>query len=283
MKKKWLLILLMTMPFDVFGQNVRFDALFYGGPLVYQSSELKKDGFSTGLYSYLGIGKYHSFEGEADYIRINYKDGTNLKQNDFTISYSNYAISKVKLQLGGHYISTTDPTTDNGWILFGSASLYKIYVWNFGVSGYFSNYENAAPALNVYQISPVIGIGSVKLNSTTYISMETRYSMIFLSHVVSESKRQYYSLEQTILFTGEKWSLRGVGWIGEQMYAIRNGGFTVYNLPERQKGGFGTSLRIVSSPKSAITFGMNYQTFQDIGTTNSAHVFFPYISIGVTI
>ncbi len=67
------------------------------------------------------------------------------------------------------------------------------------------------------------------------------------------------------------------------MYAIRNGGFTVYNLPERQKGGFGTALRIVSSPKSAITFGLNYQTFQDIGTTNSAHVFLPYLSIGVTI
>lgn len=283
MKKKWLLILLLIMPFDVFGQNVRFDALFYGGPLVYQSSQLKKDGFSGGMYSYLGIGKYNSMEGEADYTRINYKDGTSLKQNDFTFAYSNYAIPKLKLQLGGHYISTTDPTTDNGWVLFGSALLYKIYEWNIGVAGYFSNYEHASPALKVYQVSPRIGIGSVKLNAKTYIYMETKFHLIFLSQSVNESKKQYYSLEQAVVFTGTNWSLRGAGWIGEQMYAIRNGGFTVYNLPERQKGGFGVSFRYVSSKKSAITFGLNYQTFQDIGTSNSAHAFYPYLSIGITI
>ncbi len=205
MKKKWLLILLMTMPFDVFGQNVRFDALFYGGPLVYQSSELKKDGFSTGLYSYLGIGKYHSFEGEADYIRINYKDGTNLKQNDFTISYSNYAISKVKLQLGRtlylHYRSNYRQWLGTYLVLHHCIkSMYGTLEYQ-DIS---RTMPMPIPSLNVYQISPVIGIGSVKLNSTTYIYMETRYSMIFLSRLISESKRQYFSLEQTILFTREK-------------------------------------------------------------------------------
>lgn len=283
MTKKWFLILLLAVPYEVFGQDLRFDALFYGGPLVYQSSQIKKSGYSGGLYGYFGIGKYHSMQGEFDNTRINYKDGTRLKQNDFTFLYNNFSIPQVKLQLGGHYISTTDPTTDNGFIIFGSILFYKTYLWNMGMTAYFSNYENGNPSFQVYQFSPKIGIGTVPLSPATYIYMETQFHMIFLSRQSGGSKRQYYSLEQAVVFTGTNWSLRGNGWIGEQMYAVRNGGFTVYNLPEREKGGFGASFRYVSSQKSAITFGLNYQAFQDMDTNISAQVFYPYVSIGVTI
>lgn len=283
MTKKWFLILLLAAPSEVLSQSLRFDALFYGGPLIYQSSQIKKSGYSGGLYGYFGIGKYHSMQAEYDNTLINYKDGTQLKQNDFTFLYNNFSIPQLKLQFGGHYISTTDPSTDDGFVILGSVQFYKTYLWNMGMTVYFSNYENGNPSFQVCQFSPKIGIGSVQLNSTTYIYMETQFHAIVLSRLLEGSKRQYYSLEQAVVFTGANWSLRGNGWIGEQMYAVRNGGFTVYNLPEREKGGFGASFRYVSSKKSAITFGLNYQAFQDMGTNVSAQVFYPYISIGVTI
>ena len=55
----------------------------------------------------------------------------------------------------------------------------------------------------------------------------------------------------------------GFAWGGEQAFAVRNGGFLVFNLSELHTGGTGGGVRLVVAPQAAISAGVYFERFQD--------------------
>ncbi|MEO2069451.1 MAG: hypothetical protein ABGX27_08120 [Desulfurobacteriaceae bacterium] len=47
----------------------------------------------------------------------------------------------------------------------------------------------------------------------------------------------YFSIDGTLRYYYGNYDLTAGAWIGEQIFAVKNGGFVVYNLTEKYKGG----------------------------------------------
>jgi len=297
--KKLLIAVLSIFPFAYGIEPVRYDAMIYGGSIHYSDSEIKDYGYYMGLYGYMGIGNHHSLEGGISYINIEYLDGENLNQFDFTALYTNYSTGNTKIKAGIHYIDSDDKATDDGIILFGGGEIYKQYKKNGGIDlaySYYGNYSinktytymrgrftstTNSTGLSVFQISPKFGFYVGDYYSYGSFYLETRGYYIRLSDDVGFGKN-FLSAEQKISYSYKNFVLSLSGWLGEQSFAVKNNGFVVYNLSEKYKSGYSASLKYILNENASITAGINQDRFKEIGstkTTKATSLFFIY---GVT-
>jgi hypothetical protein len=287
--------------------QTRVDVLFNGTLLNYQDSELKQDGTVGGVYLYVGNGLAHVIEGAFSRTRIDYRDGSNLRQVDLSAAYTHY-FTRSTLRAGGHMIDSTDPLTDGGTVVFGSAGLYVPYEWDVGVEVSRSSYPNyddsdspspspspgpspgpgpggrsGTDGLNVLQISPGAGVvwGDFERYGSFYATVRGYY--IRLSKDVDLGDRTFVSVQASLDYYYKRVTVSGYVWRGAQAFAVRQGGFTAFNLPERHTGGYGGSLRYVLGSRAAATLGAYDERFRDIGvdTDVSTRVFI--LSLGFTL
>jgi len=279
--KKFTITALCTVSFLGFSygkDNLLFSSFIYGTPLIYSDSNVKDKGYTAGFYGYLGFGLHHSFESDVEFTKIDYKDGSTLNQTDLTFIYTNYSLKNYRLKAGFHYIISDDRLTDRGKVFLLSAERYKLYRWNIGIEGTVSIYDNYNPELTVYQVCPKVGFyfGNYYRYGSFY--SETKGYYINLSDDVGLGKN-FYSVEENLFYYYKNWTGKIFGWIGKQSFAVRNGGFVVYNLSEKHKGGYGGSISYRYKKASASLTVFN-EIFEDVGYNNNASLTVAVFNLG---
>ncbi|RMH73549.1 MAG: hypothetical protein D6675_02310 [Gemmatimonadetes bacterium] len=242
---------------------IRWDVLLYYVPLDYGDSQFKKTGDMTGMYTYLGYGLNHAFEAELDYTHVDYIWIDDIKQWDVTLAYTYFTRLNYKFRLGAHYVISDEETTNDVWTLFGGVNRYVYRQWNVQLDGYYSRYPNYA-GLGVVQLTPRAGFyfGN-RVTSTFYF--QTRGYYIHLSdrlklydpvqlQFFAYTDPDMFSVEESITYYRGPWTLTTMGWIGDQMFAVKSDGFLVNNVEELHSGGYGISLNYAHK-MSSLTVG----------------------------
>jgi len=225
--------------------NVALSGMLYSVGLDYSNSLLKKDGYIFGAYGNLGIGWVHQVEMGYEHTYINYKDNTDLNQNDYTVVYNNYSIPNRKFRAGIHYIDSDDKNTDGGFTLIFGAGMFQPYKWDANVDLYYTNYgdyvlPNGGKGISVYQISPNVGFGVGNYYTTGRLYLKTIATYIRHSDNVGFGKN-FSSIEEKVYYYKGPLTLGAFAWFGERSFMVDNGGFTVFNLKEKYKHGYGVS------------------------------------------
>ncbi|RUM46419.1 MAG: hypothetical protein DSY47_08200 [Hydrogenothermus sp.] len=251
----------------------------YGTPLIYKSSIAKKDGYFLGSYFYFGYSLNHVLEAEIDYIKINFKDGKTLNQNNFSASYTNFYGNR-KIKIGTYFIKndekniTPQRNTDNGIIITLGYSKFKLYQWELGGefhTSYYSNYKVNGNSLKVFQINGILiyGEGNFYKKGRTYITIKPY--VIYIPDSPT-GKKTYTSLEGSFSYYISRWVFSGIGYIGKTLFAVKNGGLLVYNVAEERLYGIGGSIKYILNKNSSIYLSVFNDTFRDELSTNEANL-----------
>ena len=290
---KKILVFLVFLSFNIkslYAVETETRMSFYGAPLTYNDSSVKDKGYYLGTYLYYGYGLDHLFEGEIDYTYIKYKSKFGFKQTDFSFAYTNFAIKNYKFRLGGHFIRNNeykifpDLNTNNGITGFVGIYKYKLYIWEIGIEGYttyYNDYKVNNKKLFVYQGNLMFsyGFGNFYKTGRAYIILKP-YILTF-----SESptdKNTYYSVDASITYYKGLWALSAFGYYGKIMFPVKNSGFLVFNTAEERNYGYGASIRYIFTPKSSVSVSINQESFKDAYVDNNANLITAVLSLNTT-
>ncbi len=278
--KKLLLPLSLAVSFAVpslaaeHGKKIYAYGALYGTYLNYNNSKYKEDGYSTTGYLSLGDGLHNTLQLGVEYTHINYKDGySDLNQEDYTIAYTNtnQLLKKHTFTFGAHYINSDDDLTDGGYTLFFdgtySNSIYPYYFkWNAGIGLYYSRYTNTTD-FNVYQVNShtTVKLFSDYRRGALYTDVTGYYIHVTDSDTIGIDKSNYYSLDLALRYYYGSYDFKIGGWVGQQMFAVKNGGFVVYNLKEKYKGGAYTEIGYTFKNGLRLAFNLSVNRFSEEG------------------
>jgi hypothetical protein len=264
----------------------QWDMLLHGSSLAYLDSQVKDKGYAVGVYGTFGAHWMHLVEVGGAFTNIQYLSGYTLEQVDLTAAYSRFW-ARGSGRLGGHIISSTDPLTDGGVVLFGGASAYKVGAWSAGADAALSNYSSYGEGLRVAQIAPSAGFTKGDGSGTRLLSGLIKGYYINLSDDLSLETgldgRSFLSAEASVSLTAGAVTVSGFAWGGEQAFAVRQGGFLVFNLAELHTGGYGGGLRWVLSPRAALSAGVYVERFEDLEIGGAARARTLALSAGFTL
>ena len=248
--------------------KVRVETTAYYGYLQYHDTAAKDHIQAGGLYASLGWGGQHLVETEADYLNKFYRGYHSLCQWDNTLTYANFSVPHLKLRVGGQYITSDDPFTDQGWVAFGGAEYYVANRWGAGLDGYFTRYPNFQDQLAAAQLTPHLDT-TLWSRERCRLDNDLRGYWIHLNHEF-EGRQDLFSVEDRLSFNWRRWTFSAFGWAGEQIFAVRSDGFAVFNLGEKHDAGYGLELRYDFSRRFALTLRANREEFEDTAATPHA-------------
>lgn len=263
------------------GQS-RTDVLLHATGLTYQDSQVKDRGWVAGFYGTYGTGWKHLVEVGATRTGIDYLDGWQLRQTDVAAAYSGYGATMAG-RVGAHVVSTNDPLTSGGLVLVAGVSRYRPRAWSVGAEGAYSRYGDYGGGLQVAQVAPSVGFTRSDPLAGRTVSGTLRGYWIRLSEDVGLGGSEFLSGEAALAWTQDRVTVSGYAWAGEQAFAVRAGGFTVFNLAELHTGGFGGGLRVVLSPHAALSAGYSMERFQDLDLSGYAWARTLSASVGFTL
>jgi hypothetical protein len=263
------------------GAQSQWDALAYGSAVSYAESRVRSDGWAAGFYGTYGVGYRHLVELGGAWTGIDNQDGSTLSQTDVALAYSLFG-SRAAGRIGGHVIATSDPLTDGGRVLFGGLSLYRLGVWSAGAELAWSSYPDHGGGLDVLQAAPSAGF-TAYAGDDGVVAGTVRGYVIHLSEESGLGATEFFSAEASVSYTLGDWTVSGFAWGGEQAFAVRNGGFLVFNFSELHNGGFGGGLRWVMTPRSALAAGLYMERFRDTGFAGDAWARTLSLSLGLTL
>ncbi len=285
MKRVWILSFAATALFAAESGTV---AIPFAGYIGYGSQSVKESGYFAGAYLSTGL-REGNLEFQYLYSDISYRDGSDdLTQNDVAIAYGSRYGENLYLRGGVHYIDSDDLYTDGGLTVFGGAEYSGQKPYTFGADIYYTSYSNFDPSLDVWQISPYAG-STIVDSSDGILYLKARYNFItfkssqieetvvgmnsrmggetdrapFVITRYSEYTDTYHSVEVELTHYYKAFETVGSVWVGKQAFAVKDGGFTVYNLAEIHKGGL--SLRTTYSYSRSLFAGagISYERFTD--------------------
>ncbi len=268
MKKIKLILVVLTFVSSLHSQNT-FDVVPYYVPIFYSDSEFRENSFVVGSYFGYQAGINDKFEAAVDYSQLKYINDVSFDQYDFTFIYKNFSIREWELKLGGHYIKADDAQSDGSFALIGGLHRYRFNKFRFGLDTYYSFYNNYSPELKIFQITPALRLTFAK-SRLQGIYLESKVYYILLNEQLTFDSDAMLSFEQSVTYYTPKYSLKFYGWIGEQLFALRENGFVMNNVVELHKGGLGSTLTFFPSEKFSVKFGGSLEFFEDIGLTNEA-------------
>ena len=253
-------------------------ASIYGTYINYSGSGLKKDGYSSTLYVSSGDGSGNLVQLGASYTKINYKTKSDLNQEDLTFAYSNTngILKNHTFTFGGHYINSDDELTDGGYTLFFDGTYFnyqKVYPylfnWSGGLGVYYSKYDNKID-FDVLQLTPH---ASFRLYSAPrvggfYADLKGYYIHVEKASEIGIGNSDYYSAEADLRYYYRKFNFKVGGWVGKQVFAVKNGGFVVYNLTEKYKGGAFAQVGYSVSPRARVSFTVGVNKYNEVETND---------------
>lgn len=246
----------------------------YHLPIIYKNSGVRENSSLTGVYGAFQSDLNNRFELALDYSDLNYISNFKIKQYDFTFAYTNESIPEWKFRAGGHYIISDDALTDQAYVLFAGVSKYRFQSWDASLDVYYTNYNNYTPLFNAIQLSPGFGL-TFPFGRTQGIYLYSSADYIMLNKSIISTKRNYFSLQETLTYYNNKISISAYALLGEQKFAVRQNGFLVYNVADLMKNGYGASITYSFTPNFFLKGGVEYDKFDEeaYGTSASSTKF----------
>lgn len=248
-------------------KNTKTSGMIYHVPINYSDSLLKDDAHVTGAYLYYGVGAEKSYEVGIDVTDISYIPNIDYRQRDLTFAYTSYK-PKKNMRYGAHFINSSTDTND-GYTLFVGGVKYPDPDRSLQLNVYYSAYDSMTPDISVIQLSPAYGRTYHRDNGNSVLSL-TSLHYIKVSDDVGIEGDDFISIEQSITYKQENYSVTFRGWTGERMFAVANGGFTVFNKPELNEAGYGIAVNFNVSDEYNMTLGADVEKFKDEGLDNGA-------------
>ena len=226
--------------------------------------------FSYGNLSYL-------FDIDIAHTKIKYKNSVNddLKQTDFTITYSSY-FPKYMLKMGYHRVNTTDDDLGEGDIFIigmGGYEFIKYDKFSYGIEGYFSKYayghddNDIRKKIKIYQLSPYIGYSkAIDIHSRNNIDLKINYI-----HAKDLKDKDYTSFEISDTYFYDNYYINVKGYGGEMKAGVKDGGHTVYNTKDLYKNGYGLKLGYYAKKNLTFDIAYNYNKFKENGMNKDTH------------
>ena len=285
MNKKSLLLLLIGCGSAAFGAQQYKSWSLTVQPYVtyidYSNSKYKNWGYSATLYGALSLSfGNHLFEGAVGTTHLDYKDGyTNWNQSDYTFAYTNYVLFPWYGKVGFHYIATPNTHfSDDGRIYFGDIGYISRYRWDGGLFVSYSNYNEGIAATEA------------RLHGGFYRWLDYWRGFYFSGditgiHINGEkqlgtSKKNYISLGGSATYFTARYKVTAYLWIGQRTLMVDNGGFVVYNLKERYRGGGNLSGTYYLRKNIWVSGNIGISNYKELETGKSVNVVSTTISIG---
>ena len=270
------LTLSLALSLPAVSQEIHGYEALYGTYINYSGSDVKDYGYSGTAYLSLGDGRENTFQFGYTRTKIKYKSAPDLDQDDFTLAYTNTngILENHTFTFGGHYINSDDDLTDGGYTLFfdGTYSSYsKAYPhsfrWSGGLGFYYTRYPNTVD-FYVFQFTPhtTFKLFSSYKRGALYLDL-TGYSIhVNKSSQVGLSKSNYYSLEGALRYYYGSYDFKLGGWVGQQVFAVKNGGFVVYNLSEKYRGGAEFEAGYTFKNGLRVALNVTYNRYKELPT-----------------
>ncbi|WP_297444285.1 hypothetical protein [Desulfurobacterium sp.] len=250
----------------------------------------------TGYYSTGNLTKSYSFG--LSFTSIEYSDNYTstlafkrygisnvgirfLNQIDVTALYSvtNELLKNHTFSFGVHYIATDDNLTNNGLIFYFDGTYFKPYNWNAGIETAFSYYPESLN-LHVLQVVPHLGKYFYASEATFYAGTKLYYITLNKSDELGLSGSNFLSAEVFLHYYKGKFDAGISAWKGEQVFAVKNGGFVVYNLAEKYKQGISVEAGYYFAKNYRLGATISLNKFDDLETGNDVTQTAVTISLG---
>ncbi|RJP59448.1 MAG: hypothetical protein C4543_06615 [Ignavibacteriales bacterium] len=241
----------------------------YHLPIIYKDSGVRENSSLTGVYGAFQSDLNNKFELAFDYSDLNYISNFKIKQYDFTFAYTNESIPEWKFRAGGHYIISDDALTDQAYILFAGVGKYRFRSWDTSIDVYYSNYSDYLPSFGAIQFSPGFGL-TFPFDKTQGIYIYSSADYIMLNKSILSTKRNYFSLQETLTYYNNRFSISAYALFGEQKFAVRQKGFLVYNVSDLMKNGYGISVTYSFTQNFFLKGGIEYDKFDEEAYGTSA-------------
>jgi len=257
------------------------DGLVHGAALRFSSTSEKRAGSVVGVYGSYGREWRELFEVGAARTALDYRDGSSFSQSGLVAAYNRFG-ARASGRAGAHLLASNDPITAGGVALFAGANAYRVGAWSAGTDVTWSRYPNDGAGLDVWQFAPTVGWTVRDATATRFLSAMVRGYAIALSDDMGLGARHYGSGEASLALTAGAVTVSGFGWAGEQAFAVRQGGFLVFNVAEQHTGGYGGGARWVVTSKAALSAGAYVERFLDPATGRDASATALTASFGFT-
>ncbi len=255
----------------------------YGTYIYYLDDPEKSDGLS--ITNYISSGNLiHDFEFGVNYTRIRLLSPVTIQSRNievtsyniwnFTESYTNWGgwIKNLAFRAGFHYMSSEeDDFSDRGKIIFTDLTYFIPYKFYLGSEEVLSLYKTPEGDVQVLQISPHLNIrlffsipyGSLYLGIRGYGIFINNYQFVDLK------KFSHYSVEGWLNYNFKDISITWTLWNGDQVFAVKNGGFVVYNLADNFTGGTSVTLNYRSPGGTILGITGEYNKYNSLKYSNN--------------
>lgn len=199
----------------------------------------------VGLYTMIQKETY-SIELSVESKKQKYNDGSNLNQINSVFSYKTKNSNNLKYNTLVHYIANN---ADSDEAIITLVGMDKTYNKNLilGLDVAYSFYNTNTLTKNVLQLRPSLKFKYGRSDSKWGI-LYPRISFYYIKPINPNAnlKNSYFSTEIGITHAKNSYITSASMWFGEQLYALRDNGFTIYNLNELHTKGFlvSTSYKI---------------------------------------
>jgi len=248
------------------GNETRFGVLPFYAYLHYGDASIKSQANIEGAYFYLSNPRaLLEFNGqEGDFA---YRTGSQLSQQDYTTILTLYPLANVRFRFGNHTIANDDPLRSNGEVWFAGLHYFEKERWEAGVDAYVSRYSSYTPPLTIAQITPRV---SYHITPTSWV--EARGYYIHSNADLGLGTENFYSAEARLSKVFGFLTLSAFGYGGNQIFAVRNDGFIVWNLAEEHHGGFGADAIFKLNEHADFTVRIADELFKDLSTQANTQV-----------
>ncbi len=283
MKKKALLLGVLTAALTGTAHAGSANLHVYQGVYLsyinYSGSNLKDYGVSSTFYI-SGYGKNNGIQFGYTSTTIKYKnDQPNLKQSEITLIYSNtdQLLKNHTFSFGGHYISTNDTLSRGAYTFFFDGTYSNsfsphYYKWSGGLSLYYTSYSNQI-GFSVIQLTPhgTYKVFSDYQKGALYLDLIGYGIHLTKDQPLGLCKKNYYSLEGALRYYYGQYDLKLGGWVGQQIFAVKNGGFVVYNLTEKYKGGAELEAGYTFKNNMRLSLNLSYNRYKELETDDTVN------------
>ncbi len=233
----------------------------------------KSDALLGGIYAKLKVKK-RSYEFAYENTTINFKNNTSaIKKSDFTFLYSQPLNNHYKAKLGIHLTLSNNTSGDDVQAYFTGVEYFQANSFALGIDAYYSFYSQSDLGKEVLQLKPYYSFEFSEYNSLMgkFFVKFNYYYINFMQKTKNSLNRSYISYGLEINHHKNNFLTTLKAWSGKQVYAIRDNGFTLYNLYEKHKGGWSLSSRYTLSRDFSLRASYINEVYSNIGTSSLSY------------
>ena len=235
------------------------------------SEPLSKDHKTTGLY-YLFKDTTYSIELAVEKKSLNYSN-ENISQTNFVSSYKTYLYKNVKLNTLFNYASKSRSQSNTIKVPLIGLTYITHSNLNIGLETAYSIYDSKALSSNVLQLKPSIGFAYGHKDSA-WGMLFPKVSLYYIMPMSSTSslEKNYISTEFQLIHRNGLFISKVSYWAGKQFYAIRDNGFTIYDLNEIHTSGSSISTRYKYNKMLGLKASYSTEYYKTFGTTKEEYM-----------